>query len=111
MLIRNDIIELDLSIINYILGKRDSKFHLYFYIEIKQYIDDYRLTNIENKLLEYNSDIFSNFEKKQLEWENDSHICELIRNDSFEEFVAYVNRLNISLSSKIKQSIFETNSL
>ena len=42
--------------------------------------------------------------------ENDSYICKLIRDDSIEEFIIFVNQGNISLaSSKIKYSICETN--
>lgn len=42
--------------------------------------------------------------------ENESYICELIRNDSSEEFISYMNQSNTSLSITIKPSIFETNS-
>ena len=41
--------------------------------------------------------------------ENDSFLCELIRNDSVVEFIAYVNQKNYQLSSKINESIYETN--
>ena len=52
---------------------------------------------------------FDNYEEKRQEGENDSYICSLIRQDSVEEFISYVNRSNISLSSQISPSIFETN--
>ena len=42
--------------------------------------------------------------------ENGSYICTLIRHDLVEEFISHVHRTNISLSSQIKTSIFETNS-
>ena len=42
--------------------------------------------------------------------ENDSYICELIRNDSIDDFIIYVNQKNLSLFSTINDSIFETNS-
>ena len=41
--------------------------------------------------------------------ENDNYICELIRADSIDEFIAYINEKNIPINLKIKQSIFETN--
>ena len=42
--------------------------------------------------------------------ENDNYICELIRNDSIEDFVTYVNQQCIDLTNYfIKKSIFETN--
>lgn len=48
-------------------------------------------------------------EEKFLIGENDSYICELIRNDSVQEFIKYVNQSNISLFSEIKYSMYETN--
>lgn len=49
------------------------------------------------------------FEKRRKIGENDNFICQLIRNDSIEEFIIHVNKNNLSLKSKIKPSIFETN--
>ena len=50
------------------------------------------------------------FEAKRKEGENDSYIASLIRNDSIDDFISYVNEKNLRLSSKtIKSSIFETN--
>ena len=40
---------------------------------------------------------------------NERKICELIRNDSLDEFIIYVNKNNINLNSNIKKSIYETN--
>lgn len=42
---------------------------------------------------------FCSYEMKCQEGENDSCICSLIRQDSVEEFIEYVNRQNIHLSS------------
>ena len=41
--------------------------------------------------------------------ENDNYICELIRKDSVEDFIANFNRNKYSLNSIIKSSIYETN--
>ena len=49
------------------------------------------------------------FDEKLKIGENDSYICHLIRNDSIEKFVIFVNQTNLNLSSQIKSSIFETN--
>ena len=49
------------------------------------------------------------FYKKRNEGENDDYICELIRNDSIEDFIIFVNKNDYSLKSQIKPSIFETN--
>lgn len=49
------------------------------------------------------------FNEKRKSGENDSYISQLIRNDSIIEFITYVNKTNLSLSSEINFSIFETN--
>lgn len=55
-------------------------------------------------------EIFQYLRKKCQIGENDDFICTLIRNDSIEDFVTYVNQTNLSLTSQIKPSIYETNS-
>ena len=52
-----------------------------------------------------------NFEELRQKGENESKICELIRNDSIDDFIVYVNENNISLHSTINYSFYETNSL
>ena len=52
-----------------------------------------------------------NYEEKRQIGENDAKICELIRKDSLDEFIIYVNKNNISLSSNVPLSIFETSPL
>ena len=49
------------------------------------------------------------FEKKQMEGENDNYICKLIRTDSIEDFIQYLNEKSILPNSKVYESIFETN--
>ena len=87
---------------------------LFFYPELKTFLDEKVQKSIEDKLKKIDSKIdFENldqFNKKRHKGENDSYICSLIREDSVEEFIAHVNRKNISLSAKIKPSIYETNS-
>ena len=51
-----------------------------------------------------------NFYEKRKQGENDSQICELIRNGMITEFVLHVTRNGVSLNSKIRPSIYETNS-
>ena len=52
-----------------------------------------------------------NFEENRQIGENESYLCMLIRQDSVEDFISYVNKENINLSkTKIENnSIFETN--
>ena len=112
-LIKKSILTIDKAIAYQILEKSDTKYpkyHLFFASEIKQFVDFDMWSDIENELLRYNSQIFENFEINRQNGENESFICSLIRDDSVEEFISYVNRTNISFSSQIKTSIFETNS-
>ncbi|KAK8854424.1 hypothetical protein M9Y10_016986 [Tritrichomonas musculus] len=106
-LIKQKIITVDGSIIKLFTKNEYLQF---LYPEIKLFIDD----DIERRIEEANHNdemiIDDNFDKKRLEGENDSYICQLIRQDSIEEFDAYINKTNTSKNSKIKRSIFETNS-
>ena len=77
----------------------------FFYPELVQFIGEKKMTSVKNELLNNSSNIFDNCELKRQEGENDSHICSMIRNDSVEEFISYVTRLNHSLYSKITPSI------
>ena len=47
--------------------------------------------------------------KKGIKGENDSYRSSLIRQDLIDDFISHVSRTNISLTSKIEPSIFETN--
>ena len=58
----------------------------------------------------HNYEIPENFSELRRIGENDSYICELIRNDSIVDFITYVHQKNIPLTSNIPDSIFETNS-
>ena len=53
--------------------------------------------------------ILPGFIEKRRIGENDSYICQLIRQDSIKEFVFYENSAKICLRRKIEPSIFETN--
>ena len=50
------------------------------------------------------------FDEKRKIGENDEDVCELIRKDSIEEFITFVNQRNLSLNTTIERSLFETNS-
>ena len=88
---------------------QEKQYFYYFYPEIKSLIDIKAREKIEKELLEQNSNIFNNFNENRKIGENDSYICSLIREDSVEEFIAYVNRINLKLTTTISHSIFETN--
>ena len=115
LLIANKIITVDKSIANLIIEKseikRSSSYLIFFYPEIEHFIEKEFLEIIKEDINKIDSDIFNNFEVKRQKGENDSYLSLLIRNDSVEEFVAYVNRANLPLkTTTIKPSIFETNS-
>ena len=76
----------------------------YFYIEFEPFIK--ADSNQENTIQEHSID---EFKQKREKGENDHFICELIRNDLVIDFITYTNKTNISLSSTIQQSIYETN--
>lgn len=77
--------------------------------EIKEQISEEERKQIENNLLSDDPSIFTNFDDKRQKAENDTYICQLIRQDSIEDFKSYVSQNNILLDSNIKKSIFETN--
>ena len=111
-LLEQKIIQADEKIITDIMitnDKNDFKYSHYLYSGIKSFINEDQKKMIESEIEpKYDGDI-TNFEKKCRIGENDSYLCSLIRQDSVEEFIAYINRNNTSLSSRIPPSIFETN--
>lgn len=76
-------------------------------VESKQYYEEF----IQRLIDETSNENHEKFLEKREKGENDSYICELIRDDSVQEFIGYINRFNIPLSSTIKSSIYETNKL
>ena len=109
-LFQKKIIIPDENIINYIISQTKFNYDVYFYEEIKPYINKTKEKIIENKLTQLYQNSTEYFEENRQKGENDSYICYLIRNDLVEEFVIYVNKNNLLLSKKISSSIFETNS-
>ena len=60
---------------------------------------------------DYFSESDKNHEEAKEKGENDSYICQLIREDSIEDFITYIHKTGCPLSSTIKPSIYETNSM
>ena len=85
-------------------------FRAYFYPELEETLNndekDKYLNVFKDFNIEYKKEIFTANRKKG---ENESYICSLMREDLVEEFISYVNRSNISLSSQIPISLFESN--
>ena len=107
-LLEKKLIKPDKSFLKQYLCDKHQSFY-YLYPKMKEFLEEEKqkqmLIEIQQK---YNEDI-STFEDKCKIGENDLYICSLIRSDSIEKFVSYVNRTNLSLSTKIKPSIYETN--
>ncbi|KAK8865391.1 hypothetical protein M9Y10_010936 [Tritrichomonas musculus] len=106
-LIESHIITVDSSIASQIMKNNflvsDGSYKQYFYNEIKSFISEDEIKNIEIP----NSE---NFEENRKIGENSEYICQLIRNDDIKEFIVYVNKNSISLNKTIPNNIFETNS-
>ena len=83
----------------------------YFYPEMLPYISKWNKTRYENDLLRIDKNIFDKLDKIRRIGENDSYICQLIRQDSVEEFDTYACKTLLNLGSLITPSIFETNTL
>lgn len=80
------------------------KYRHYFEYELLISIADLPIDQIDSI-----SKSYEEFNLKRPIGENDSYICELIREDSIQKFVKFVNQSNIQLSQTIEPSIFETN--
>ena len=107
-LFENKIITVDEPIVYYLIEKNGPQNSNFFYPEIKPFL------NKEGKrgkiTLTVNPKVFEDdYEKNRLEGENESYICQLIRNDSIDDFIQFVNDQKINLSSSILTSLFETN--
>ena len=97
------------------------KYHQYFLPELKLFkgenwnpyafrqYDDNDNDN-EEDLIDNDDKVPENFYEERKTGENGSFIAKLIQKDSVEDFISHVNRTNLSLKSKIKLSIYETNS-
>ena len=106
-LIEQKIIAIDQSIVDIMKNQKYQKLNYlsYFINEIESFLDEKTKEEIKELLYDIDS-----FEEKRQVGENESYICQLIRNDSIEDFISFINRNNIGLSSTINNSIFETNS-
>ena len=63
-----------------------------------------------NKIHTVKYEIPEYYEENRLKGENDSYLCELIRNDIIEEFTTYHTKSGFLLSKTIEPSMYETNS-
>ena len=113
LLLKNDIITITNRIYNRIINivePNGNRYCHFFYPELEKFKGEEEMKSIKEEILTINETAFENYEEKRQEGENESHICSLIRKDSIDEFISYINFHNISVSSEINPSIFETNS-
>lgn len=82
---------------------KTAKYLHYFYPEVRPFID----SNLANKILR---ELPENYENQRKIEYDDNNICTLIQKDLVNEFIEYVNKTNLPLSSTIEKSLFETNS-
>ena len=94
----------------------NAKYPQYFQPEIQPFINEkwfpkYDPNTKKNEWVEeIKKELPENFYERRKEGQNDSQICDLIRNDMIDEFIVHVTRNGVSLNSKIQPSIYETNS-
>ena len=84
-------------------------YDIYFYPETKSIMSEKQRELIESKLSKQGLNEGETFNQKRKKGENDSYLCEMIRQDSVEAFIAYVTQTCLSLQKTIETSIFETN--
>ena len=99
-LFKNKILDIDKSIINHFYAKSSMKYSKFFSKEIELFT----IGQIKSELKDNEQ-----YEAMRCKGENESFICQLIRDDSIDEFVIFVNQRNFPLNSIIEKSVFETN--
>ncbi|KAK8867164.1 hypothetical protein M9Y10_010140 [Tritrichomonas musculus] len=103
ILIDEQILKFDENVANEIKkSKCFENFSKFFYPEIKPFLTADQLNQIV-----FNQDYFE--EKRKL-GENDTEICQIIREDSIKEFIEFVQNNNFKINHTIEPSIYETNS-
>lgn len=99
-LVKKEMIIIDTSIIKKMSkGKYLYRGYLYYFSpEIKQVTSDQSM-----------EDLPDDFEEKREIGENDSYICQLIRNDNVKEFISYHIKTNCCFYESLPKSKYETN--
>ncbi|KAK8839442.1 hypothetical protein M9Y10_031796 [Tritrichomonas musculus] len=98
------LVTVDRSIVATLTEKdfKTAKYPQYFFPELKPFLSEDMIEEIQQEIPE-------NFEEKRENEVNENPLYELIRNNSIDEFMEFVKKNNISLTSTIQPSIFETN--
>ena len=93
------LIKLHIIVIDKIIAKKmiyrsqktNTKYHQFFFPEIKEFLNKQQLKDIKNEI---NIEDIDQFENKRENGENEHYICELIRNDSIDEFIIFINQIS-----------------
>ena len=116
-LINEKKIILDKYIFNTMINRKyhDRNYFQYFLPEINDFLTDNdiiieKILN-EEEIKFLSIDLDDKFYQNRKISENECYICQLIRGDNIDEFISYVNKNDILLSSVIGQSIYETSLL
>ena len=81
----------------------------YLYPEMESFLPVDTKAKIEDEIRKITDNDMDKFETLRDLGENHYTISKLIRDDSIEDFITYINHENIPLSSTLKDSLFETN--
>ena len=103
-LIQQKLVVIDDEIITVMIKSYNYKY--YFFPEIKLFLNVRNFLKINKKVKN-----IKNFDEKREIGQNDSYLCQLIRNDSIDDFKNFAEKENITAITKIEESIFETNPL
>lgn len=114
-LIDEKILNVDNHIINFFLTGIQNKYMDSFYLqyfspEIQRFIKSDKSFKKNNLIKDLKKQIIpENFNEDRKLGENNNDICKIIRKDSIDDFIEYVNQNKLSLNAVIEPSIFETN--
>lgn len=81
----------------------------YFFNEFEKIFDKNFIDEIKPEIPSIITSNKVSFNIKRKLGENDNYICEIIQNDSINEFTSFVEEKKLNLNSTIEKSIFETN--
>ena len=86
---------------------RDADYPQYFQPEIQRFVEKKWFPEELNKEIE--EELPDDFYDQRNKGQNDDELCELIRNDKYEEFRKYIKEHKMTLDDTIQPSIYETN--
>ncbi|KAK8849346.1 hypothetical protein M9Y10_018727 [Tritrichomonas musculus] len=111
ILIQQKHLTINQAIIDFLNQKkfRQDSYIEYLFPEVESFIPELGQKEIKDKVIELKENDLELFNEKRKVGENDSYICSLIRNDQVVDFITYLEKSNISPSSLINMSIYETN--